>query len=39
MSTQKPHSPLGMYLDLWNLLLILVGLAVVLLLRPFAGFP
>jgi|GEM_PF-1764231 hypothetical protein len=44
MVTQKPDTssdehpaghPVRPYLDLWNLLLILVGVALVLILRPF----
>jgi len=40
MTTQKPEPsperpPVSLYLDLWHLVLILLGVVVVLLLRPF----
>jgi cytochrome c oxidase subunit IV len=40
MATQKSDSssekhPVGLYLDLWNLILVLIGVTVVLILRPF----
>lgn len=40
MATQKSDSPsdkhpVGPYLDLWNLILVLIGVTVVLILRPF----
>ena len=39
MATQKSDSssdqlPVGLYLDLWNLVLVLLGVTVVLILRP-----
>jgi cytochrome c oxidase subunit IV len=40
MATRNPDSssdkhPVGLYLDLWNLFLVLIGVTVVLILRPF----
>jgi hypothetical protein len=39
MPTDKPHPDLATCLDLWNLLMILAGVAAVLLLRPFTPGP
>ncbi len=40
MTSRKPESsperhPVSLYLDLWHLVLVIIGVAVVLLLRPF----
>jgi hypothetical protein len=39
MSTLKSPSATRTCLDLWNLFLILVGVLIVLLIRPIAGCP